>query len=126
MTAEQQPAVPQVVQLNPAPIQVSWDLAKYLDNLGSRLDSGVARIEAKLDTKADKADLAGINARLDEHGKEIGRLKDRQREDEAASAAVLAAAKVTTDKHQRRWNLMLSTALVIVSFLGVLAAAMHW
>lgn len=118
--------IPQVVQLNPAPIQVSWDLAKYLDNLGSRLDAGVARIEAKLDTKADKADLAGINARLDEHGKEIGRLKDRQREDEAAQAAVAASTKTLVDSRQRKWNFFLSAAIAAGSVVGVLAAVMHW
>jgi hypothetical protein len=118
--------IPQVVQLTQAPIQVSWDLAKYLDNLGSRLDAGVARIEAKLDTKADKADLAGINARLDEHGKEIGRLKDRQREDEAAQAAVAVSTKSAVDSRQRKWNFLLSGAIAVGSVTGVLAAVMHW
>jgi hypothetical protein len=125
--AEETPTpIPQVVQVNPAPVQVAWDLAKYLDNLGSRMDSGIARIEAKLDTKADKADLAGINARLDEHGKEIGRLKDRQREDEAAQLAVTAATKATTDSRQRRWNLLLAAALVVVSAFSTLAVVLHW
>lgn len=118
--------IPQQVVVNPAPVQVAWDLAKYLDNLGSRMDSGIARIEAKLDQKADKADLAGINARLDEYGKEIGRLKDRQREDEAAQHAVDSAAKVRVDSKQRKWNIALSLALVVVSALSVIAAMGHW
>lgn len=123
--AEETP-IPQVVQVNPAPVQVAWDLAKYLDNLSTRMDQGIARIEVKLDSKADKADLAGINARLDEHGKEIGRLKDRQREDESAQAAVTAAAKSALDARQRKWNFALSLALVLVALLSVLVGVMHW
>lgn len=118
--------IPQQVVVNPAPVQVAWDLAKYLDNLGTRMDSGIARIEAKLDQKADKSDLAGINARLDEHGKEIGRLKDRQREDEAAQHAVDSAAKIRVDSKQRRWNFALALALVLVSAMSVVGALAHW
>lgn len=110
--------VPRVV-INP---QVTYDVGELLDKLGTRIDSGFARIEEKLASKADKADLAAINARLDEHGKEIGRLKDRQREDEASQAAVDAAAKGATDRRQRVINVALSFALVIISALGVLSA----
>ena len=106
--------------------KVTYDVGDLLDRLGTRIDTGFARREVSLASKADKSDLAAINARLDEHGQEIGRLKDRQREDEAAAQAVTASEKVTTDGRQRRWNLFLSAALVLVSLLSVLSVVLHW
>jgi hypothetical protein len=114
--------VPRVV-INP---QVTYDVGDLLDKMGTRIDKGFAEVKTLLAGKADKSDLAAINARLDEHGREIGRLKDRQREDEAAQAAVSAAKTTNTDARQRRINIGLSAALVTVSLLGVLAAVMHW
>lgn len=102
------------------------DLLSLVDRIGTRLDSGFARIEAKLDGKADKSDLIRIEARLDEHGREIGRLKDQQREDEVAQRAVDDQREKRSTSSQRRWNYALSFALVAVGLLGVLAGALHW
>ena len=108
----------QTVIINP---QVTYNIGDLLDRLGTRLDSGFASINTKLDNKADKSDLAAINARLDEHGREIGRLKDRQREDEAASMAVSAQRDRARD--WRRWALEFAVSAAVAG--GTIAAVLH-
>lgn len=98
---------------------VVYDVGELLDKLGTRLDSGFARVEAKLDTKADKVDLATINAKIDEHTKEIGQLKDRQRADEIAQQAVTHAKTESANKTQTLWNIGLAFALVLFTALSV-------
>ena len=113
MNPEQPPVI-----LNP---QVTYNIGDLLDRLGTRLDSGFASINTKLDSKADKSDLAAINARLDEHGREIGRLKDRQREDEAAALAVGNQRDRARD--WRRWALEFLVSAAIAG--GTIAAVLH-
>lgn len=100
--------------------QVVYDVGDLLDRLGTRLDTGFATLIEKLDNKADKSDLAAINARLDEHSKEIGQLKDRQREDEAAQRALLKVKSSTTN--WRRWAIeaVISAAATAGILIGVL------
>jgi hypothetical protein len=108
-------------------VGVSGDaLLAMVDRLGSRMDAGMARIEAKLDHKADKVDLARIETRLDEHGKDISRLKEQIRSQDILNDAVTTQRTAAVDSRQRRINLVLAAALVVVSLLGVLATVFHW
>ena len=93
--------------------KVVYDVGDLLDRMGTRIDQGFATITAKLDNKADKSDLAAINARLDEHGREIGRLKDRQREDEAAQKALEGAQ--TRRASMRQWSVSTWVAIAGVA-----------
>lgn len=110
------------------------DLLGALSRLDSKLDAGFARIDAKLDqkadkvdlarmdvkldSKADKADLARMEARLEQHGKEIGALKDTQRADEVASAALANSRSQTIE--WRKWAVGVA-AVVVASMPGLLA-----
>lgn len=98
------------------------DLLGLLDRIGTRLDAGFARMEAKMDGKADKADLLRIEARLDEHGREIGKLKDRQREDEAAQGAL--AQRHTTVIEWRKY-VVATLAIALAALPGFLALWIH-
>lgn len=93
--------------------KVTYDVSDLLDRIGTRLDQGFARVETALVGKADKSDLAAINARLEEHGREIGRIKDQMRSDEAASAAVAAQRAAWRD--WRRWAVGLVVLLAAAS-----------
>lgn len=70
---------------------IQYSVKELLSNLQTSVDSGFAATRASLETKADKSQVEAINRRLDDHGREIGKLKDRQREDEAATSALSTA-----------------------------------
>lgn len=97
------------------------DLLNLLDRIGTRIDAGFARVETKMDGKADKSDIARIDRRLDEHGRSIGALKDRQRSEEAAAEAVSVARSHTIDR--RRW--VIGTAAVTLAALPTVLAVFH-
>lgn len=99
--------VPKVV-INP---QVTYDVGDLLDKLGTRIDSGFAEVKTLMAGKADKTDLAAIIARLDEHSKEIARLKDRQREDEVAAQVISNQRDRARD--WRRWALEFIASAVV-------------
>lgn len=94
---------------------VSYTLREVLARIESQSTAGFATLAAKLDNKADKgdvealrhqisgkadkSDLDSMRERIDSHGRAIGELKDRQRDDEVASTAVQAA-----DEKRRTWR----------------------
>lgn len=112
------PETPHSGGVNP---QVTYDVADLLDRIGTRLDAGFAEIKVLVASKADKADLAGINARLDEHSKDISWLKDRQRE----TVLVAETLNVSNAKRGdwRRWALeaAISAAACAGILVGVLS-----
>ncbi len=71
--------------------------------------SDVDQLRRQLDGKADKADISPLIERLDHHGEEIGRLKDRQRDDESETRALQG------DKARRsaRWKWWIGTSLTL-------------
>ena len=72
-------------------VTIEYTVKELLGSIQKAVDEGFAGVRASLDTKADKSQIEAITRRLDEHGQEIGKLKDRQREDEAATSALAGA-----------------------------------
>lgn len=70
--------------------KVTYDVADLLDRMGTRIDQGFSEMKALMTNKADKSDVARMEARLDEHGKKIGSLEDWRKE---ATAEERAAEK---------------------------------
>lgn len=92
-------------------VGISGDgLLKLVTDGNARADQALARIETKLDNKVDKGDLLRIEARLDEHGRKIGQLEDRQREEEAAQQAIAQRRAVWVD--WRKWSVGVAVILV--------------
>lgn len=94
------------------------DLLGLLDRIGTRLDAGFARMEAKLDGKADKSDLIRIETRLDQTDREVGQLRDRQQKDEAAQVALSRSRASTVD--WRRF-VITTVALILAALPGFIA-----
>jgi hypothetical protein len=78
-------------------IEVRYTVKELLSSIKKDQTEGFTDVKAKLDTKADRVDLARINARLDEHGRDIGSLKQwRQTTQDSAAAHQRAAEKFWT------------------------------
>ena len=94
-------------------VKIEYTVKELLSNLQHAVDTGFAGVRASLDTKADKSQVAEITRRLDEHGREIGELKDRQRADEAATTALQGAK----DKRSsfRMWLIGAGLSLALVA-----------
>lgn len=105
---------------------VEYSVKDLLNDMRREQTVGFTRLDTKLDGKADRTDLAAVQAELAsvkaEHGAEIGHIKDKLREDEAAHHALSAAKTTTVDK--RRWltNTITSVAIAVIGALSALAA----
>lgn len=112
---------------NHATIRETYDLVSEtrqelndrIDSLGDKIDSFVTTSEHRLtvlethqSTQSDRLNKFGD--RLDEHGKMIGFLKDKQREDEASTEALEQQSK-------SHWSTR--TTLITVAASAVLAIA---
>jgi uncharacterized coiled-coil protein SlyX len=112
---------------NHATIRETYDLVSEtrqelndrIDALGDKIDSFVTTSEHRLtvlethqSAQADR--LNKFSDRLDEHGKMIGRLKDKQREDEASTEAL-------EEQSKSHWSTR--TTLITVAASIVLAVA---
>jgi uncharacterized coiled-coil protein SlyX len=112
---------------NHATIRETYDLVSEtrqelndrIDGLGAKIDSFVTTSEHRLtvlethqSAQADR--LNKFSDRLDEHGKMIGYLKDKQREDEASTEAL-------EERAQSHWSTRTTLITVIAS--AVLAIA---
>ena len=69
------------------------ELNERIDTLGDKIDSFVTTSEHRLTVLETHQATQGerlnkVSARLDEHGKILGEIKDRQKEDEAAEVAI--------------------------------------
>lgn len=83
-------------------LTIQYSVRELLANLQRALDVGFTEIKASLANKADKADIVRLDHRIDEHGKDIGVLKDRMRDDEAATGALKSARRRSSDF---RWKI---------------------
>jgi hypothetical protein len=71
-------------------------IVSSLDNLSEKVDKGLSKIDAKLDGKADKSDLAEIRGELRGHSQRLGALEEAER-------LRKAKAEVHAERDQRSW-----------------------
>ena len=109
---------PSQVIINP---QVTYNIGDLLDRLGTRLDTGFASLNTKLDEKASKTDLATINATLAAHDGRLGKLEAGQAEEKVVAAALLARKDRARD--WRRWALEIAVAAAAAG--GTIALVLH-
>lgn len=91
-------------------LTVTYSVKDLLSALKSDVAAGFAKMEVALNGKADKADIAQINGRLDEHQKQIDELRKKQDKDDAAHAAAQEVRQSHTE--WKRWAI--PTALTVV------------
>ena len=95
------------------------ELNDRIEGLGAKIDSFVTTSEHRLTVlethqSAQAERLGAIDNRLDDHGRMIGMLKDKQREDESATDAL-------EQRSQAHWSTR--TTLITVAASAVLAIA---
>lgn len=88
------------------PAKVVYDVADLLDRIGTRIDTGFATLVEKLDNKADKSDLAAINARLDEQSRRLAEVETWQH----AKDAAVEAHQDRDERDNARRNMWLALA----------------
>lgn len=109
---------------DPNDAEVRYSVKELLGNLQKTADAGFAALRASLDTKADRSQIDDIHRtiaahaqRLDAHGQEIGHLKDQQRSDEAASAALSRAHEKRVSGQQWIIGTVITLALVAATLI---------
>lgn len=102
-------------------VRIEYTVKELLGDLKKEQTAGFARIEVSMSGKADKADVARMEARLDAHGERLGTLEQARRDDQTFQSA-------------RAWNwgrwekvgaFMVGSALVIGGALLPTLAALH-
>lgn len=99
---------------------IVYTVKELLGNIQKTVDEGFAGVRASLETKADKSQIDAITRRLDEHGREIGALKDRQREDEAAASALSGARASRLSGRQWAVGILFTAAIALSAWLPYL------
>jgi len=66
--------------------KVTYDVADLLDRMGTRIDTGFAEVKTLMSNKADKSDLARINATLEKHDSRLDKLEQARAEERAVSS----------------------------------------
>ena len=99
------------------------ELNERIDGLGAKIDSFVTTSEHRLTVlethQASEGDrLNKIDDRLDQHGKILGELKERQQQDEAAEEAIEEQSKT---HFSARTTVVALIASIVVSITAVLS-----
>ena len=100
------------------------ELNERIDGLGQKLDAFVTSNEHRLTIlethqSAQADQLSQIGNRLDDHGRMIGILKDKQREEEASTEAIEEQAKSRWSNHTTAITVVASVLLATVSLLSL-------
>lgn len=111
----------------PDDIKIAISLREILADIQKDVSKGFARIEVSMSGKADKVDVARMEARLDAHGKaldehraDIAELKIQAREEESARTV---AAKTNAWWHSRLAKVggfLLGTALAVAAVIAII------
>jgi hypothetical protein len=104
---------------------ISFTVSELLQQIKADQTAGFARMEVKLDNKADKADVASIQSDLAHYGERLGKVEDWRRTIEVSRETNRERAETATTNSQRRWNVVLSAAMVILTGALVLVAVVH-
>lgn len=112
---------------DPDDATVNFTVKELLGNLQKELVSGLARLEVAMSGKADKADVARMEARLDAHGKaldqhrtEINELQIQAREEDRARRAADSANAWWLSRFAKVGGFLLGLALGTAAVVDVL------
>ena len=100
------------------PITLTSIIVDSLNRVEGKLDAGLARVEAKMESKADKSDLAEIRGELKGHANDIAALKEVNRVRDAENKAVNNTENAREARRTRRTTIVLSflgTAALLIS-----------
>jgi hypothetical protein len=100
------------------------ELNERIDSLGDKIDSFVTTSEHRLTVLethqgAQAERITRIDERLNDHGKMIGQLKDKQREDEASTDAIEEQTKSRWNNHTTAITVIASAVLAIATILSL-------
>ncbi len=115
----------------PKDIRVSVSLLDMLADIRKEQTAGFARIEATMGNKADKADVARMEARLDAHGKaldehrtHIAELQMQAREEAQARQSAASTNQWWHSRLAKLGGFIVGLALVVTAVVSI-AQAIH-
>ena len=108
------------------PVTLTSIIVDSLNRVEGKVDAGLSRIEATMEAKADKSDLAEIRGEIKSHGVELSALKESNRIRDAAHDAVATNIQNRIDRRTRRTTLWLSfTSVLAVALAVILPLILH-
>ena len=101
------------------------EVMEHIDALGTKFDTFVTTNEHRLSVlethnAAQAEKISGVLTRLDEHGHEIGTLKDKQREDEAAQKALANSKNAGWTRHSAQIGWAISAIIAVGAILALI------
>lgn len=101
-------------------ILVTYDIRDLLDRFGKEMAAGFATMGSKLDSKADKADVAALQKDIVQVSERVSNLENK----DATRQEVEETYQVRVEKNaivrQKRWNLFLTVGIAGGPFGAVL------
>ncbi|HEX3539666.1 MAG TPA: hypothetical protein VHT75_04405 [Acidimicrobiales bacterium] len=104
---------------------ISFTVSELLQQIKADQTAGFARMEVKLDNKADKADVASIQSDLAHYGERLGKVEDWRRTMEVSRETGREHAETAAVSSQRRWNVALGLTMALLTGALVLVAVLH-
>ena len=105
--------------------QVTYPVRELLEQMRREQTTGFARLEVSLTQKADKSDVARMEARLDQHGKElsshdreINSLRQKQREKELTEEVRSQHEERSSTWKRRVMGTLYGVAIVAATVIG--------
>jgi hypothetical protein len=96
---------------------VTYTVKEMFAEISASMASGFARIEARLDGKADKTDVEKVQTKLEEFGHRLEAVEDRWRDSDRDKDAEDRHEERYSSRRQRMWNYSLG-ALTILGTIG--------
>lgn len=101
-------------------ILVTYDIRDLLDRFGKEMAAGFATMGSKLDSKADKADVAALQKDIVHISERVTTLENKDATRQEVEHTHQAHIEKTDDEKQRRWNFFLTMGIVVGPFGAVL------
>lgn len=98
----------------PDDAQVTYTVRELLRDIKDQQTAGFSRVELSLEAKADKADVARMEVRLDNHAERLGSLEQERRDNKLMS-------ETAREHSSRRWT-MRSKILYSLGTIGMICA----
>lgn len=102
---------------------IQTSLIAKLDEIAAGQSAGFARIETAMKGKADKSDLAKLEGRLDEHGKQLAELQAWRHDREVASGVHAQRDEKVFTRRQKAWGAVAGVLTMTGIWLGPIIAS---
>jgi hypothetical protein len=96
---------------------VVYPVGELLAGIRGDMVASFARVEKGLEAKADKADFARLDGRLDEHQKAIAELRKHQGDDDVSQSIRAVAKAARIDWHRWLYPTIATVAFALTSIL---------